>query len=117
MGVDEPLPILRRLTDVIEDRRQRRPADSYTAQLLDRGAPAVAAKLREEAEELIEAALDEVPDCRQVVHEAADLLFHTMVLLAQCGLRLEDIEAELERRFGTSGLTEKPERTQNGTRE
>jgi len=111
MEVDEPLPILRRLTDVIEDRRQRRPAESYTAQLFDRGAPAVAAKLREEAEELIEAALDEVPDRRQVVHEAADLLFHAMVLLAYCGVRFEEVEGELERRFGTSGSTEKAARS------
>ena len=110
--MDESLPILRRLTDVIEDRRQRRPADSYTAQLFDRGVAAIAAKLREEAEELVEAALDEVPDRRQVVHEAADLLFHAMVLLAHCGVRFEKVEAELERRFGTSGLTEKANRTQ-----
>jgi len=109
--MDEPLPILRRLMDVIEDRRRRRPADSYAAQLFDRGPAIVAAKLREEAEELIEAALDEVPDRRQIVHEAADLLFHTMVLLAHCRLRFEDIEAELARRFGTSGLAEKAERS------
>ncbi len=102
--------ILARLTAVIEDRRKRRPADSYTTTLLRGGVEAVGAKVCEEAGELAEAARSAPPDREHVVHEAADLLYHTMVLLACCDTRLSDVEAELQRRFGTSGLDEKASR-------
>ena len=105
--------ILARLTAVIEDRRKRRPANSYTTTLLSGGADAIGAKVCEEANELVEAARATPPDREHVVHEAADLLYHTMVLLACCDTQLSDVEAELQRRFGTSGLDEKASR-QNG---
>jgi phosphoribosyl-ATP pyrophosphohydrolase len=111
MAEKQPDPILRRLMAVIEDRKLQRPADSYTTRLFDGGAAAIWAKVREEAEELIEAASAEPPDRQHVVHEAADLLFHTLVLLANGDVKFEDVEAELARRFGTSGLIEKASRS------
>ncbi len=102
--------ILSRLMAVIEDRRANRPPQSYTTKLLEGGAEAIAAKIREEAEELIEAArrTDRVP--QDVIHEAADLIYHLWVMLAFCDVKLADVEAELTRRFGTSGLDEKGSR-------
>ncbi len=100
-------PILPRLMSVIEDRRRQRPADSYTTRLFNGGVAAIAAKVREEAGELIEAVSAESPDRGHMTHEAADLLYHLLVLLAQGEVRWEDVEAELTRRFGTSGLEEK----------
>ena len=100
--------VLDRLFDVIDDRRRERPAGSYVVQLLD-GAPAsLAAKVREEAEELIEAAAG--ADRAHTVHEAADLLFHVLVLLADAGVRPDDVYGALESRFGVGGLEEKAAR-------
>ena len=103
--------VLRRLMGVIEARKVHRPSGSYTTVLLDGGTPQITRKIREEAEELIEAATDmgcESP--RFVIHEAADLFYHTLVLLAACGISLDEVEAELESRFGLSGLEEKARR-------
>jgi len=72
----------------------------------------VAAKLREECEELIEAAAR--GDARHSAHEAADLLFHVWVLLGALELPPERVYAELERRFGTGGLEEKAARGAGG---
>jgi phosphoribosyl-ATP pyrophosphohydrolase len=99
--------ILDQLDRVIAERRARRPADSYVVRLLDDPTLA-AAKVGEEAGELIDAARDET-DAR-VCSEAADLLFHTLVLLATRPVPLSSVWDELERRFGTSGLTEKAAR-------
>jgi len=97
--------ILEQLADVIAQRRRELPAGSYTTTLFQGGHAAIAAKLREESQELIEAAAGE--DAAATAHEAADLLFHTLVLLEQAGVAPADVFAELERRFGTSGLDEK----------
>ncbi len=102
--------ILDRLMALIEDRRANRPPRSYTTELFDGGKDTIAAKLREEAEELIEAARREQGQPDSVIHEAADLVYHLLVLLAHCGVALGDVEAELARRFGTSGLDEKASR-------
>jgi len=110
MTAESSEPILNRLMAVIRDRRRRRPADSYTTRLFDGGASAIAAKVREEAEELTEAAMAAPLDPAQVTHEAADLLYHLLVLLANREVGLEEVEAELARRFGTSGLAEKASR-------
>jgi len=68
-------------------------------------------KIFEEALELIEASLeDNEAKKKKVIHEMADLWFHTMVLLENEGLELEDILSELETRFGTSGHEEKSSR-------
>ncbi len=102
--------ILSRLAAVIEDRKGRRPPGSYTARLLSGGVDEIGAKLREEAGELVEAArlADEEPG--PVIHEAADLVYHLLVMLAFCDVQLADVEAELARRFGISGLDEKASR-------
>jgi phosphoribosyl-ATP pyrophosphohydrolase len=78
---------------------------SYTAKLLHAGATKVGSKVVEEAGEMAMAGVAE--DDARVVSECADLLYHAMVLLACRGLGLADVAAELERRFGISGLDEK----------
>ena len=109
--MDLSQPVLSRLMKVIESRKADRPSGSYTAQLLDGGTQQITSKIREEAEELIEAATDMgCSSPKFVVHEAADLFYHTLVLLAACNVSLDDVESELEGRFGTSGLEEKAER-------
>jgi phosphoribosyl-ATP pyrophosphohydrolase len=86
--------------------RKDAPADrSYTSRLLTGGVPAIGAKVTEEAAELVAAAAAE-PDAR-VVSEAADLVYHTLVLLVSRGLGLAPVEDELARRFAMSGLEEK----------
>ncbi len=81
---------------------------SYVRRLFDEGPDKIAAKLREEAGELgAELAAGEPA---RVVSEAADLLFHTMVALGSRGVPVADVLAELDRRFGTSGLDEKAAR-------
>jgi len=79
---------------------------------MEGGAPAIGAKIEEEAAELIEAASENDAAGRaHFVYEAADLLYHTMVLLAWRGVSLEEVAAELGRREGTSGLVEKQQRS------
>lgn len=109
--MDASQPILSRLMRVVESRKANRPSGSYTVGLLDGGTQRITSKIREEAEELIEAATDMgCSSPKFVVHEAADLFYHTLVLLASCNVSLADVEAELEMRFGTSGLEEKASR-------
>jgi phosphoribosyl-ATP pyrophosphohydrolase/phosphoribosyl-AMP cyclohydrolase len=81
---------------------------SYTRKLLDGGPDAIGAKLREEADELARAVRDESE--ARVVSEAADVLYHVLVGLLSRGTSLRDVEAELARRFGTSGIAEKQQR-------
>ncbi len=100
--------ILDRLFRVIETRRRERPEGSYVVQLLDGGLEAIAAKVREEAEETIEAAAGSDGD--HTAREVADLLFHTWVLLAASGLEPRDVYGVLEERFGIGGLDEKAAR-------
>lgn len=105
---DVPSQVLDRLFEVIERRREDRPAGSYVVTLLDAGLPAIAAKVREESEEVIRAAFDE--DAHAVAHEAADVVFHLFVLLAARGIQPGAVYAELARRFGIGGLAEKAAR-------
>lgn len=100
--------ILERLAAVIEQRRRERPEGSYVVRLLDGGLEAIAAKVREESEELLEAAA--AGRAEAIVHEAADLVFHLWVLLAERGVPPAAVYAELQRRFGTGGLVEKARR-------
>lgn len=104
--------VLARLADVIESRRPERGGDpdrSYVARLFAQGPDAVLKKIGEEATEAVMAAKDAAHggDRARIVSETADLWFHCLVLLAQHGLRPEDVLAEFERRMGTSGLEEK----------
>lgn len=102
---DDPLD---RLDATIRARRAA-PADgSYTAQLFARGRARIAQKLGEEAVETVIAAMGNDPG--KIVPEAADLLYHLLVLLADAGLSIADVRAELARREGISGLAEKAAR-------
>jgi phosphoribosyl-ATP pyrophosphohydrolase len=104
--------IFARLMQVIEDRKQRMPEHSYTTQLFQGGTGKIADKLLEETEELIEAANETEGEPRHsMIHEAADLIYHLFVMLAHRDVRLADVEAELARRFGISGLDEKAARS------
>ena len=103
--------ILYKLSDLIKNRRLSNREDSYVKSLLEDGTKKINEKIFEEALELIEASLeDNEVKKKKVIHEMADLWFHTMVLLENEGLELEDILSELETRFGTSGHEEKSSR-------
>ena len=78
------------------------------AGLYDQGLDAILKKIGEEATETVIAAKD--GEAGPLLHEIADLWFHTLVLLAHQGLKPDDVLAELERRFGLSGLEEKGRR-------
>ena len=99
---------LHRLEATIAARRAADPDSSYVAKLNARGLPKIAQKLGEEATETVIAALAE--DEKALVGEAADLLFHLLVLLGARDVPLASVLAELERREGTSGITEKASR-------
>ena len=100
--------ILQQLAQVLEDRKNADPGSSYVAGLYDKGLDAILKKIGEEATETVMAAKD--GDAQHLVYEIADLWFHSMVLLAQQGLTVEAVLAELDRRFGLSGLEEKAAR-------
>ncbi|HWI13141.1 MAG TPA: phosphoribosyl-ATP diphosphatase, partial [Burkholderiales bacterium] len=95
MSADDTLA---RLADTIEARKRSEPADSYVASLMHKGQDAILRKVAEEAAETLLASKD--GDTLHVVREAADLWFHTLVLLAWHGLRPEDVLQELARREG-----------------
>ncbi len=97
-----------RLMQEIHQRVRELPNDSYTTKLIRGGTPAIAKKIREEADELIEAA-DE-SDQEHFIYEACDLIYHVWVLLGTKGVTVEDLRQELTRREGTSGLVEKANR-------
>jgi phosphoribosyl-ATP pyrophosphohydrolase len=98
-----------RLEQIIRDRRSASPDESYVAKLNQRGLPEIARKVGEEAVETAVAAISYEKD--QVVGEAADLLFHLLVLLDARHVPLADVLAELDRREGVSGLEEKASRS------
>jgi phosphoribosyl-ATP pyrophosphohydrolase len=103
------MDILDRLQATIAERRHGDADASYTASLFRKGRPRIAQKLGEEAVETVIAAMGD--DAQAIVPEAADLLYHLIVLLADAGLTLDDVRAELERREGTGGHAEKAART------
>jgi len=100
--------VLNKLAAVLESRKGADPSSSYAAALYAKGLDAILKKIGEEATETVMAAKG--GDRAAIVHEIADLWFHTLVLLAQQGLKPEDILTELERRFGVSGHEEKQSR-------
>lgn len=81
---------------------------SYTKKLLDKGAEHCAKKFGEEAVELVIAAVEN--DRLHLISEAADVLFHMLVLLKSRGVTLEEVEAALAQRTSMSGLEEKASR-------
>ena len=99
--------ILERLAAVIESRRDGDPKASWSAKLLA-DPPLASKKLAEEA---LEAALAAVKgDPEALAAESADLIYHWLVVLAVCGVSLDDVAAKLEAREGTSGINEKASR-------
>jgi phosphoribosyl-ATP pyrophosphohydrolase len=101
--------ILQRLEATIATRRQGDPEASYVARLNAKGLPKIAQKVGEEAVEAVIAAVS--GDKAGLVGEAADLVFHLMVLLDASGVTLAEVTAELQRREGTSGIAEKAARS------
>ncbi len=99
---------LEKLESTIRERLSADPATSYVAALFARGMPKIAQKLGEEAVETVIAAMS--GDKKAITGEAADLIFHLTVLLTAADIPLSDVLAELDRREGTSGLTEKAAR-------
>ena len=100
--------MLRDLYATLESRKQADPASSYVAGLYAKGLDAILKKVGEESAETLIAAKN--PDAAALVHEVADLWFHTLVLLAHRDLNLQQLTDELARRYGTSGLAEKAAR-------
>jgi len=101
--------VLHRLAETLEQRKQADPGKSYTASLYAGGVNATLKKIGEETMEVIIAANS--GEKAAIIHETADLWFHTLVMLAQLGLGPDDILTELERRFGVSGHEEKAGRS------
>ena len=104
--------ILDQLNATILERRNSSPDQSYTAKLLSQGAEKCAKKFGEEAVELAIAAA--LKNKAHTTAEAADVLYHLLVLLAASNVSLEDVMAELARREGVSGLAEKASRKAEG---
>ena len=99
---------LHRLAQTIESRKGADPESSWTAKLLAKGPEKAAQKFGEEAVEAIVEAVK--GDRAKLVAEAADALYHLLVMCASRDVTLQDIEAELERREGRSGIAEKASR-------
>ncbi|APG62184.1 phosphoribosyl-ATP diphosphatase [Sphingorhabdus lutea] len=97
-----------RLEEVIRIRRKESPKKSYVAKLRSKGRQQIAKKLGEEAVEVVIAAM--LGKKKQVIAESADMMFHHLMLLADMGLSIHDVFAELESRKGMSGLEEKANR-------
>lgn len=99
---------LDRLAATIEARRGADPAESWTAKLLSKGPEKCAEKFGEEA---VEAIIEAVKgDREKLISEAADSLYHLLVMLAARDVTLGDVMVELERREGQSGIEEKAAR-------
>lgn len=106
--MNTPTNSLARLAATIESRKSADPASSWTAKLLASGPEKCAEKFGEEA---IEAVIEAVKgDRARLTAEAADVLYHLLVMCAARDISLADIATELDRREGRSGLTEKAER-------
>jgi len=99
---------LERLYALVLERRKADPSTSYIAKRLQQGTAKIAQKVGEEAVETVIAAMS--GDKKDIINESADLLFHWLMLLADTGVKLEQVMAELEKREGTSGLDEKSNR-------
>ncbi|HEY8161028.1 MAG TPA: phosphoribosyl-ATP diphosphatase [Methylocystis sp.] len=96
------------LAALIASRRNDSASTSYTKQLFDAGPPRIAKKFGEEAVEAVIAAMEN--DKKALVSEAADVLYHLLVLLEARDISLAEVVAELQRRTTQSGLAEKASR-------
>ena len=96
------------LAQTISERAKADPGSSWTAKLLAQGPEKCAEKFGEEA---IEAIIEAIKNDRDgLISESADVLFHLLVMLQSRGVTLDEVLAELDRRQGTSGITEKASR-------
>jgi phosphoribosyl-ATP pyrophosphohydrolase len=104
--------IIEEIMAVVADRKSNPPTErSYVAGLLEKGPSKIGAKILEEAGEVASAALETDSQARaHLVHEAADLVFHTLVMLGCKDIGWNEVEDELARRFGVSGVAEKEAR-------
>ena len=103
--------IILEISTILEKRQDSSADSSYTKSLFDKGLAEILSKVSEESNELIEAAeSNDENKKKKLIHETADLWFHTMVLLSYEGINAEEVLNELEKRFGTSGLDEKASR-------
>lgn len=103
--------VLAQLMATIENRRANPSEKSYTTKLLNGGVPKIGGKVTEEARETVEAASEPGDVGRShFIYECADLTYHLFVLMAHNGVTLAELETELARRFGISGLEEKAAR-------
>ncbi len=100
--------ILTQIAEVLEQRKQADPAESYVAGLYKKGEESILRKIGEEAVETILASKS--GEKTQIIYETADLWFHTLVMLSHHNIDPSAILDELERRFGLSGLEEKRSR-------
>lgn len=87
---------LEELFEIIKKRQAKKPDGSYIASLMGQGTDRIIQKVGEEAVELVIAAKN--TDKKRIVSESADLLFHLLILLEQCGISLNDLYGELESR-------------------
>ena len=103
--------ILSTLEKILEQRKSATSDNSYVASLYNQGTDKILDKISEESAEVINAAKDEGKD--KIIHEVADLWFHTLVLLRHKNISIKEIETELIRRFGVSGHVEKEARNKS----
>jgi len=101
--------VIDKLYHTIQERKLADPKTSYVASLFEKGDNSILKKVVEEAGEFSFAVKDN--DEKEIVYEAADLAFHTLVALAHKNINPDLIKQELERRFGLSGIQEKNSRT------
>lgn len=101
--------ILKRLADIMEQRKSADPESSYVAKLYAKGLDGILKKIGEEATETVIAAKG--GNKEEIIYETADLWFHTLVMLANADLSPKDVLAELARREGLSGIEEKASRS------
>lgn len=102
------LEVIHRIQETLIERKGAAPESSYVAGLYAKGTDAICKKVVEEAAETIMAAKD--GDRLHLVRETCDLWFHSMVLLTQFGIGVDDVMVEFRRREGISGIDEKNSR-------
>lgn len=93
----------RDVLDVILERKHSGSSESYVNSLMRAGVDRILKKIGEEATEVVIASKNQ--DHQEIIHEIADLFFHTFVLMAHHNLSIDSIEQEFGRRFGTPGLS------------
>jgi phosphoribosyl-ATP pyrophosphohydrolase/phosphoribosyl-AMP cyclohydrolase len=108
-GTEQPQTIVATIEAILDARKKSTAKSSYTKSLYDQGAPAIGAKLREEAGELADAVASEGDE--RVISEAADVLYHVLVALRWRSIGFRDVLAALAKRIGTSGHEEKARRS------